>query len=167
MHRLYWRTPTERASSRGLIWIGICGKGFFRWAASIVRLQTVPGVGLITAAWVVVATLNFTACADGAEARGYAGLVPRPWRAGTSGRGRIWDPAGTRLRTALYRATLAAARWNPGIKAVYERHRAAGKPVQVTRCAAARKLLRLLWAIGTKQQAFDPAYRQAQAARAA
>jgi transposase len=33
------------------------------WAASIVRLQTIPGVGLVTAAWLIVATANFTACA--------------------------------------------------------------------------------------------------------
>lgn len=139
------------------------------WAESIVRLQAVPGVGLITAAWVVVATLNFPACADGEEASGYAGLVPRPWLSGTSVRGRphLGHGGHARLRTALYMATLAAARWNPQIKAVYERLRAAGKPVKVARCAAARKLLRLLWALGTKKQTFDPAHGQAPAARAA
>ncbi len=89
------------------------------------------------------------------------------WRGRVGAGGPTWGTAGTRLRTALYRATLRAARWNPWIKAVYERVRAAGKPVKVTQCAAARKLLRLLWALGTKKQAFDPAYRQAQAARAA
>ncbi len=139
------------------------------WAARIVRLQTVPGVGLITAAWLVVATLNFTACANAEAASAYAGLAPRPWESGTSIRGRAHlGPGGhARLRTALYMATLAAARWHPAIKAQYERLRAAGKPVKVARCAAARKLLHQLWAIGTKQQAFDPAYGQAEAAQAA
>ncbi len=58
------------------------------WAASIVRLQTVPGVGLITAAWLVEATLNCTACTNAEAASAYAGLAPRPWQSGTSIRGR-------------------------------------------------------------------------------
>lgn len=131
------------------------------WAASIVRLQTVPGVGLVTAAWVVVATLNFTACANAAAATAFAGLAPRPWQSGTSvrGRARLGHQGDGRLRTALYMATLSAARWNPLIKAAYERLRAAGKPAKVARCAAARKLLHLLWAIGTRQQVFNPGHR--------
>ena len=53
-------------------------------------------------------------------------------------------------------ATLSAARYNPPIKAFHDRLRAAGKPPKVARCAAARKLLHLAWALGTKQQRFDP-----------
>ena len=44
------------------------------------------------------------------------------------------------------------------IKAHYERLRAAGKPPKVARCAAARKLLHLAWAVVTKGQPFDPDY---------
>ena len=42
------------------------------------------------------------------------------------------------------------------IQAFYDRLRAAGKPPKVARCAAARKLLHLAWALGTKQRRFDP-----------
>ena len=55
-------------------------------------------------------------------------------------------------------ATLSAARHNPPIKAFYDRLREAGKPQKVARCAAARKVLHLAWALGTKQQRFDPDY---------
>ncbi len=55
-------------------------------------------------------------------------------------------------------ATLSAARTNPPIKAFYDRLRAAGKPKKVARCAAARKLLHLAWAVATKDQDFDPDY---------
>ena len=55
-------------------------------------------------------------------------------------------------------ATLTAARFNPMIKAHYDRLRAAGKPAKVARCAAARKLLHLAWAVVTKGQPFDPGY---------
>jgi transposase len=62
------------------------------------------------------------------------------------------------LRTAFYRATINAARFNPIIKAFYERLRAAGKPRKVARCAAARKLLHLTYAVVRKGQPFDPSY---------
>ncbi len=37
------------------------------WAAAAARLQTIPGVGLITTGWLLVATLNFSLC-DSPEA---------------------------------------------------------------------------------------------------
>jgi transposase-like protein len=61
-----------------------------------------------------------------------------------------------RLRTALYMATLSAAQHNPMIKALYTRLRAAGKPEKVARCASARKLLHIAWAVVRKTQWFDP-----------
>jgi transposase len=40
------------------------------------------------------------------------------------------------------------------VRPFYARLRAAGKPMNVARCAAARKLLTIAWAVATKQQAF-------------
>lgn len=130
------------------------------WAAAAARLQTITGVGSLTAAWLLVATLKFTVCQSAEEATGYAGLAPNDRRSGTSGRGRsaIGHVGNARLRRALYLATLSAARYNPTIKPFYERLRAAGKPAKVARCAAARKLLHIAWAVVTKEQDFDPAY---------
>ncbi|GAC1530963.1 MAG: IS110 family transposase [Chloroflexota bacterium] len=130
------------------------------WAAADARLQTIPGVGVLTAAWLLVTTLNFTICASPEEATAYAGLAPNPFQSGTSVRGRasIGHTGNRRLRKALYLATLSAAQSNPVIKAFYDRLRAAGKPMKVARCAAARKLLHLAWAVATKDQPFDPAY---------
>lgn len=54
--------------------------------------------------------------------------------------------------------TLATARFNPVIKPYYDRLRAAGKPAKAAHCAAARKLLHLVYAVVTKHQRFDPAY---------
>jgi len=47
-------------------------------------------------------------------------------------------------RTALYLAAMNAARFNPVLKAFYQRLRAAGKPAKVAFVAVARKLLTLL-----------------------
>ncbi len=133
------------------------------WAASATLLGTIPGIGLVTSAWLLVATLNFAACASAEGAAAYAGLVPLAHESGTSVRGRasIGHGGHARLRTALYMASLTAARFNPVIRAQYERLRAAGKPPKVARCAAARKLLHLAFAVVTKQRPFDPAYRMA------
>lgn len=130
------------------------------WAAAARRLQTITGVGLVTASWLLVATLKFTVCQTPEEATGYAGLAPNDRCSGTSVRGRsaIGHGGNARLRRALYLATLSAARYNPTIKTFYERLRAAGKPPKVARCAAARKLLHIAWAVVTKEQDFDPTY---------
>ncbi len=132
------------------------------WAAAARRLQSITGIGLITAGWLLVTTLNFTICDSPEAATAYAGLAPQPRQSGTSVRGRpqIGHTGNARLRTALYLATLSAAQHNPVIKPFYERLRAAGKPMKVARCAAARKLLHLAWAIGRSGQPFDPAYAQ-------
>ena len=50
-------------------------------------------------------------------------------------------------RTALYLAAMAGSRFNPELKAMYERLRAAGKPPKLAFIAVARKLLTILNAI--------------------
>ncbi len=128
------------------------------WAASLGYLTSAPGIGLLTAAWLLVTTVNFTLGETPEAVVAYAGVAPVPRQSGTSIRGaaQIGHSGNERLRTAVYLATLSAARFNPMIRTFYQRLRAAGKPVKVARCAAARKLLHLAWALVTKQQRFDP-----------
>ncbi len=132
------------------------------WAASAALLVSIAGVGVLTAAWLLVTTLNFTIGATPEAVTAYAGLAPVSKESGTSvrGRGAIGHGGNKRLRTALYMATLSATRYNPPIKAFYDRLRAAGKPAKVARCAAARKLLHLAWAVVRKGRVFDPLYAQ-------
>ncbi len=132
------------------------------WAANAELLLSITGIGLLSAAWLLVATLNFELCPTVGAATAYAGLAPNPRESGTSVRGRpqIGHGGNRRLRTALYLATLSAAQHNPTIKAFHERLKAAGKPKKVARCAAARKLLHLAWAVVRAGQAFDPLYPQ-------
>ncbi|HEY8600222.1 MAG TPA: IS110 family transposase [Thermomicrobiales bacterium] len=134
------------------------------WAESLACVASAPGIGLITAAWLLVGTLNFALCPGPESLAAYAGLVPVPRESGRSvrGRPRIGHDGNGRLRTALYLATLSAARHNPAIRALFQRLRAAGKPLKVARCAAARKLLHQAWALATKRQRFDPHHGQTQ-----
>jgi transposase len=130
------------------------------WQAAADRLRSVPGIGTITAGWLLVETLAFTTCATPQQAAAFAGLAPHPYESGTSvrRRGRIGQGGNAALRRALYMASLSAGRHNPHIRAFYERLRAAGKPVKVARCAAARKLLHLCWAVVTRDVDYDPHY---------
>ena len=132
------------------------------WAAAAERLQSIKGVGWVTAAWTLVTTLNFTACDSVDSLTAYAGLAPMPRQSGSSvwHRPSIGHSGNGRLRTAYYMATLTAARFNPAIKTFYSRLIAAGKPEKVARCAAARKLLHIAWAVVKKDQPFDPNYAQ-------
>jgi len=130
------------------------------WSNSVQLLQGLPGVGMLTAAWLLVATHNFTACSSPEQLVAYAGLAPYKRESGTSVRRReqIGHAGHARLRHTLYMATLSATRHNPAIKTFYDRLRAKGKPMKVARCAAARKLIHIAWAVVTKQTPYDPHY---------
>lgn len=130
------------------------------WSAAAARLQTINGIGQLTACWLLVTTLNFTLCRTPEEATSHAGLAPYVRRSGSSVRGKaqIGQVGNRHLRRALYLASLSATRHNPVIKAFYERLRAAGKPAKVARCAAAWKMLHIAWAVVTKECDFDPHY---------
>jgi transposase len=130
------------------------------WAAAAARLATISGLGTLTIAWLLTTTINFTLTVTPDAAANYAGLAPQLRQSGSSvrGRPRVGHGGNARLRRAVYMASLSAIQHNPVIKAFYSRLRAAGKPRKVALCAAARKLLRIAWAVATKKQDFDPAY---------
>ncbi len=130
------------------------------WAAAAARLATINGLGTLTIAWILTTTINFTLTVTPEAAANYAGLAPQLRQSGSSvrGRPRVGHGGNARLRRALYMATLSALQHNPVIKAFYSRLCAAGKPRKVAVCAAARKLLRIAWAVANKNQDFDPAY---------
>lgn len=130
------------------------------WAAAAARLATVNGLGTLTIAWLLTTTINFTLTVTPEAAANYAGLAPQLRQSGSSVRGRphIGHGGNARLRRAVYMASLSAIQHNPVIKTFYSRLRAAGKPRKVALCAAARKLLRIAWAVATKDQDFDPTY---------
>ena len=129
------------------------------WKRSIALLRTIPGIGPLTASWLVLSTLNFTTCQSPQALSLYAGLAPIERSSGSSIRGhpQIGHSGNARLRTLLYMATLTAARYNPLIKAFWERlHDKKHKPLKVARCACARKLLHLAFAIVKSGKPFDP-----------
>lgn len=130
------------------------------WHEAAQRLLSIPGIGQVSAAWLLVATVNFSSCPSPEDAAAYAGLVPHPRTSGTSRRSKTGVGKGghARLRSTLYMATLSAVRFNPHIRHFYQRLCAAGKPKKVAMCAAARKLIHLAWAVVVKERFYDPTY---------
>ena len=61
------------------------------------------------------------------------------------------------LRNALYMAALVGIRYNPVLKAFYDRLRAKGKPPKVAIVACMRKLLTILNAMARANRAWNPA----------
>lgn len=132
-----------------------------QYKRNIALLRTIPGIGVMTACWLVVATLNFTSCGSAEALVHYAGLAPMERSSGTSIRGRpsIGHSGHSRLRTLLFMATLTAARYNPAISVFYKRLRQdKHKPLKVARCACARKLLHLAFAIIKSRKPFQANY---------
>jgi len=124
------------------------------WAESAALLQTIPGIGPGTTAWLLVATMNFALCPTPEAAVAYVGLNPLEHQSGTSVRGRPQLGRGghKRVRKALFMASMSAAQYNPVTQPLYARLRAKGKPSQLAHCAVARKLLHVAWAVVRKRQ---------------
>jgi transposase len=97
-------------------------------------LDAIQGVGFRTAV-VVLVQMNR------AQAAALAGVAPWTHGSGKMKGKRCIGGGRSEVRTALYMAALSAARCNPILKAVYQRLRAAGKPVKVALTALMRKLI--------------------------
>jgi len=116
------------------------------FTAKATLLRSVPGIGPIVAA-TLLAELPELGALDPKPIAALVGLAPFTQRSGTfRGRARIQGGRAP-VRVALVQAALTATTWNPAIKVVYDRLRAAGKPHKVALVACARKLLTILTAI--------------------
>lgn len=131
------------------------------WAAAAQRLLSIPGIGPITAAWLLVTTHAFARCQTPEQAAAFAGLVPHLQQSGRSLRGRSSICGGhPQLRKMLYMAAGAAIRFNPPLAAFFNRLVARGKRKQLARVAVARKLIHIAWACVVKNRTFDPFFGQ-------
>lgn len=136
-------------------------------AADLARVQTIVGVGLLTAAVVVAETRPVWGNATPQQVVAYAGLDPAPKQSGSSvrGAGHISKLGNARLRRAVYMAAVTAARCNPVLKPFYDRLLARGKRKKVALVAVARKLLALMVTLLIHGRDFDPDWAAPHAAK--
>lgn len=134
--------------------------GDHAWANAAQHLLSIVGIGLLTAAWILVATHAFARCDSPEQAASFAGLAPHARDSGTSlhARRTVGQGGHAALRRTLYLAAGSAIRFNKPIKQFYDRLLDRGKPKMVARLAAARKLLHIAWAVVIHDCDFDPDY---------
>lgn len=107
------------------------------------RLQQVQGIGPVTAT-TLLAELPELGTLSRNESGALAGVAPYNQDSGEH-RGRRTIRGGrVKVRRVLYMAALVASRFNPILKAFYDRLVAAGKPKKVALVALMRKLIVLL-----------------------
>jgi transposase len=116
------------------------------WRRKEDLLQSVPGVGKIVSR-TLLAEMPELGSLDRRQAAALAGLAPFTQRSG-QWRGKSFIAGGrASVRSALFLASLSAARHNPQLRLFHQRLIAAGKPKMVALVAVARKLVILLNAI--------------------
>ncbi len=106
-------------------------------------LQSAPGVGPVLAR-TLLASLPELGTLNRKQIAALVGVAPLNRDSGTlRGRRTVWGGR-AHVRAALYMSALAATRWNPVIRAFYQRLCAAGKAKKVALTACMRTLLTML-----------------------
>ena len=118
------------------------------------RFDDIKGVGTTTSA-TVQAFMPELGKVTGARAAKLAGLAPLNQDSGKArGKRHVWGGRSI-VRSTLHMAMLSAVRYNPVIKAFYDRLIAAGKPKKVALTACSHKLLRILNAMARTGQPWN------------
>ena len=119
-----------------------------------VWLQSIPGIGPVTAATLLAELPELGTCTR-QQVAALVGVAPFNRDSGVwRGRRRIWGGR-ARVRAVLYMAALTAVRSHPRLRACYQRLLAAGKPPKVALTACMRKLLVICNALCKDQTSWD------------
>ena len=127
---------------------------------AISRLCSIPGVGETTAFCLITEIGDVSRYGSVKQLVAHAGLAPKEQTSGTSLRGKamICKRGARRLRAALYMPAMVATRYNPVIKAFYERLVNAGKKRKLALVACMRKLLHIAYGVLKNKKMFDENY---------
>ena len=118
-------------------------------------LMSIPGIGPIAATTLVTGLAELGTCSDKAATL-LVGLAPIARDSGDSSGRRHIRGGRAPVRHGLYMAALAAARYNPDLKAFYSRLRANGKAAKLALVAVMRKLVVLANTLITQNRCWTP-----------
>jgi transposase len=129
------------------------------WRAQEDLLRSAPGVGPIVAR-TLLAQLPELGTLSHKTIAALVGVAPLNRDSGCfRGRRMVWGGRAA-VRAVLYMGALAAVRFNPVLRAFYQRLRAAGKLPKVALTACMHKLLTILNAMCKHQRRWDPTHAQ-------
>ena len=124
-------------------------------ARRLTILASIPGVGLATAV-ALIAGLSEIGSLSAKEAAMIVGLAPIACDSGESSGARHIRGGRAHVRSALYMAAVSAARFNPALKAFYDRLIAKGKKAKLALTAVTRKLVVLANTLVRENRLWEP-----------
>jgi transposase len=125
------------------------------WTEKVAQLKSVPGIGQVSAT-TLVASLPELGQLSGKQISCLVGLAPLNRDSGQFRGKRMIVGGRAAVRCALYMATLVGIRFNPVIKAFYERLLTQGKLKKVALTACMHKLLIILNAMVKTGNSWQP-----------
>jgi len=128
-----------------------------RLARRLAILTSIPGVGTLTAI-ALIAGLAEIGSLSAKEAAMIVGLAPIACDSGQSSGARHIRGGRAHVRKALYMAAVSAARFNPALKAFYDRLLANGKKPKVAITAVMRKLVVLANTLVREDRPWEPTH---------
>lgn len=111
-------------------------------------LKSIQGIGTVLSRD-LLALIHGKSFSSARQCAAYSGLVPVHWESGSSvrGRPRMSKTGQPKLRAKLYMAAMSATKYNPDVKALYDRLVAKGKARKSALGAAMRKLLQIAFGV--------------------
>lgn len=111
-------------------------------------LESIKGIGRIVGS-TMLSVLHSCRFRNAGQAAAWLGVVPVEKTSGSSVRGltKMSKTGPAAVRARLYMAAVVAVRWNPPVKALYERLTSKGKPKKVALGAVMRKLVHLCFGV--------------------
>jgi transposase len=112
-------------------------------------LQSIKGVGKITAAYVIAVTNNFVCFTDPRKFNCYAGLAPFEHQSGKSirGKNRVSHLANKTIKCLLRLSAFVAVRYNKELKSYYTKRVAEGKSKMCVLNIVGAKLVKIMFAV--------------------
>jgi len=119
-------------------------------------LITVPGIGHLTAVYILCCTNNFVDRINGKQLACYAGVVPFQEKSGSSikGRNKVHTMANKELKKMLHLCALSAIRYYPEFKQYYDRKKKEGKHSMSILNAIKNKIVLRAVAVVNNQKAY-------------
>jgi transposase len=126
-------------------------------------LVSVPGIGHVTAVYLICCTNNFAGTLSGKQLACYAGVVPFGDTSGSSmkKREKVHKMANKDLKKLLHMCALSAIKNNEEIKAYYERKKEEGKHPMAILNAIRNKIALRAVAVIKKQASYENNYKKA------
>ncbi len=119
-------------------------------------ILTIPGIGELTAAVILAEYGDINKFEGPAQMLSFAGLEPGYYQSGqTEYGGHMVKHGSSHLRYALMNACLPLITFEPVFAEYYAKKRAEGKPHRVALTHVAKKLLRVIYTLQTKNIAYD------------